>query len=436
MTRLRWKLLAAMLAVVGVTVATSGLFTRRVTHQELRRVRLAAPRPDTRPLLEHYRATGSWTGAGRVLDRMPGRLVLTDRNREVLAVSSALRSADIRVEGDRVTVRVLGGEMVVQMAPVPAGDGLLYLLPADQPPGEFAALDRRLVISFSAAALVAVALTVLLSRRITRPVEELTAAAEEMARGGKPARVAVGGRDEIAKLARSFDTMAASLARQQELRRRMVSDVAHELRTPLTNLRCELEAIEDGLVSADGARMASLREEVLHLGRLVDDLQELAVAESGGLQLAPERIDLGATVARVAESFAMSRPLEVSAEEVWVDADPLRIGQVVRNLLSNAFRHARATVRVTVIRGPGEALVAVADDGPGIPESDLANVFERFYRVDAARARTGGGAGLGLAIVRELVALHGGHVRAENRPEGGAVLSFTIPSSGPSNLRA
>jgi two-component system sensor histidine kinase BaeS len=249
-----------------------------------------------------------------------------------------------------------------------------------------------------------------------------------MTRGSLPARVPVTGRDEIAHLARSFNAMSDALARQLELRRRMVGDVAHELRTPLTNLRCDFEAIEDGLVTADSARIASLREEVQHLARLVDDLQELAVAEAGGLQLAREPIDLGATVARIAESFAASRPVEVDAQEVWVEADPLRIGQIVRNLLGNAFAHARRDVRVTVSRNGNEAIVSVADDGPGIPPEDLSNVFERFYRVDGARTREQGGAGLGLAIVKQLVELHGGRVWAENRPEGGAVVFFTTPS--------
>lgn len=428
MTRLRWKLLLAMLAVIGVTVAMSGLFTRRLTHQEIRRVALTPRRPDIRQLLE-LRARGGWSGAEQVLDRMAGRFVLTNPRREVLATSSNLRGATVRVDGnDRVSVRRGTSEMVVRMPPIAAADALLYVLPAEEPAERIAAFDRRLVAMFGVATLTAVLLTLLLSRRITGPVERLTAAAEEMARGRRPERLPIRGSDEIAQLGRSFNAMADALAEQEQLRRRMVSDVAHELRTPLTNLRCELEAIEDGLVRADRTHIASLREEVLHLSRLVDDLQELAVAEAGGVQLERSRIELGATVAGVVESFAASRPVAVSVEEVWVEADPVRVGQILRNLLGNAFRHARERVAVSVSRRDGDALVAVTDDGPGIPDEDLPHVFERFYRADEARSRSGGGAGLGLAIVKQLVELHGGRVEASNRPEGGAIVSFTIPS--------
>src|SRR6185295_15072206 len=136
-----------------------------------------------------------------------------------------------------------------------------------------------------------------ISRRITRPIEQLTAAVHELARGRTPSPVPVTGRDEIARLAASFNAMADAVTAQQELRRRMVGDVAHELRTPLTNLRCELEAIQDGLAAPDPARVASIHEEVLHLQRLVEDLQDLAVADAGALRLERERIDLGAAVA-------------------------------------------------------------------------------------------------------------------------------------------
>src|SRR5205085_2145298 len=155
---------------------------------------------------------------------------------------------------------------------------LAYIMP-DRAPlelSEFAALDRRLIVTFFAAILAALIVTLLLSRRITKPVENLTIAVDEMARGSFPSPVPVDGEDEIARLARSFNAMSSSIETQQELRRRMVSDVAHELRTPLTNLRCELEAVQDGLSNGN---VASLHEEVLHLSRLVEDLQTLAVAD-------------------------------------------------------------------------------------------------------------------------------------------------------------
>ena len=437
MSHLRWKLLVAMLAVIVVTVGVSALFTRRVTHEELRSVMIGVGfRPSVAPLAEHFRAHGSWANVEQAIDRMEGRVILTTRDRKVIATSKNLRDAKVTVGADdRIIMSRPGVRMVVGLPPIVVGDAYAYVLPEreERPVRQFASLDRRLLITFSAATLAALLLTILLSRRITRPIERLTAAVETMARGGRPAHVDVAGRDEIAQLARSFNAMADALAGQEELRRRMVGDVAHELRTPVTNLRCELESIQDGLAAADGPRIASLHEEVLHLGRLVDDLQELALADAGGLQLKRARIDLPATVGHVvervrAEGERKGVELGMTGAAVEVDADPTRIAQVVRNLLSNALRHTPAGGRIDVyVRSEGaEGLVSVRDSGPGVPEEELERIFERFYRVDQARGREHGGAGLGLAIVRRLVELHGGRVWAENaRP--GARFTFAIP---------
>src|SRR5262249_10339464 len=170
------------------------------------------------------------------------------------------------------------------------------------------------------------------------------------------------------------------------------------------------------------ARVASLHEEVLHLGRLVEDLQELAIAEAGALRLHKERIDLGDAVARVVGAQA-----ELDVEPgLLVDADPTRLRQVLHNTPGKAARPA-GRVRVRVMRAGGEARVAVTDDGPGIPAHELEHIFERFYRLDPARGRGAGGAGLGLAIVRRMVELHGGRVWAESGEGDGATFTFTMP---------
>jgi two-component system sensor histidine kinase BaeS len=235
----------------------------------------------------------------------------------------------------------------------------------------------------------------------------------------------VRGRDEIARLATSFNAMADAVTRQEDVRRRMVGDIAHELRTPLTNLRCELEAVQDGLAAADGARIASLHEEVLHLQRLVEDLQDLAIADAGALTLHRERIDLGATIARIVGAQA-----ELTCDAgIAVDADVTRLRQIVHNVLANALRHTPdgERVRVRVAHAGGDATVSVIDRGPGIAAKDIDRIFERFYRVDEARGRERGGAGLGLAIVRRLVELHGGRVWADSVEGEGATFTFTLP---------
>ena len=327
MTRLRWKLLAAMVALVVVTLGVSALFTRRVTHDQVRRLLVKPPRvslDDTvRPLEDHLRSTGDWRGVDAVLDRIAAasqtRLVLTTLHGEVIAASADLRAARLTIDGNQLTaVGERDGrlqQVMVHIVPsvVRAADGSAaahaYVLPIDPTPSdsaspiddpedtatlrEIAAVDRRLIAIFAIATVVASLLTVIMSRRIVKPIEQLTAAVQDIGRGKVPAHVEVNGRDEIARLATSFNTMSDAVATQEDLRRRMVGDIAHELRTPLTNLRCELEAIQDGLATPDPGRVASILEEVLHLQRLVEDLQDLAVADAGALRLKLERIDLG-----------------------------------------------------------------------------------------------------------------------------------------------
>ncbi|TMQ13260.1 MAG: HAMP domain-containing protein [Deltaproteobacteria bacterium] len=449
MTRLRWKLLAAMVALVAVTIGLSAVFARRVTHDQVHRLLITrAPlRFDdvARALGDHLRATGGWSGVDAVIDRLtdelPSRLILASMDGDVIAVSRDLRTAEISVGGeDRVTITTTARgpreQLRIEVPPTrildAAGNPVarVYAMPADDAgettaEREIAAVDRRLILLFAIATLVALILTAVISRRITRPIEQLTVAVQQMGRGSVPVPVRVDGRDEIARLATSFNAMADAVAKEQALRRRMTGDVAHELRTPLTNLRCELEAIQDGLVSPDAARVGSLHEEVLHLQRLVEDLQELALADAGALRLDKERVDLGAVVARIVGAQA-----DVTADDgIVVDADVTRLRQVMQNLLSNALKHTPAggRIRVRVARDGCDATVAVADDGPGIPAGDLERVFERFYRVDQARGRDRGGTGLGLAIVRRIVELHGGRVWADSVAGRGATVTFTIP---------
>jgi len=463
MTRIRTRILLGTLLVVATTLALGGLLARRVTHQQVERLLVDARRPppvDLRPLADYRRAHGSWSGVEPLLDRLAaasqGAVALTSSGGTVLATSRTLRDARVTVDGAGVVIRRGSGVSSVTMrlllAPAALRDasgatvGLVYLLPSPSPSpsreeplrerAELAALDRRLLLVLAGATLVAVAVSVLVARRITQPIEQLGRAVDALAAGGTPSPIAVAGDDEIARLARSFDAMTRSLAAQEELRRRMVADVAHELRTPLTRLRGELEAIQDGLAAADPAHLASLHDEVLELARLVDDLQELALAEARALALEREPADLLACARRVAAAFGAEArrrgiELDVTGEALVARVDERRIGQVLRNLVGNAMRHTPdgGCVAVRVERRSGEACIAVANRGPAIPEGELERIFERFYRTDASRDRASGGAGLGLAIARRLVDLHGGRVWAENGV-GGPVFRVALPLAG------
>lgn len=335
----------------------------------------------------------------------------------VAIVSTRVVHKEIR----RIEIRTRGAHPLPPFPPV-----------GTQPPAR--TVDVWFFWIFVVAAAVGVLLAVVIARWTTRPILRLTAATRRMEQGDLTVRVIPAGGLELAELAQSFNAMAAALDRNEELRRRMVGDVAHELRAPLTNIRCELESIQDGLTQPTRERIESLHEEAMHLTRLVDDLQDLALAEAGKLELAPERVMLATLVHRAAtalESQARAHAVQivVAGEDLVVIADPRRTVQILGNLLTNAVTHMQqpGEVRVTWERSGEEAVVKVIDQGVGIAPADLARIFERFYRVDASRSRATGGAGLGLSIVRQLVAAHGGRVWAESEVDQGSTFAFTLP---------
>jgi signal transduction histidine kinase len=236
--------------------------------------------------------------------------------------------------------------------------------------------------------------------------------------------------------------MAGSLQEAEEQRRNLVADVAHELRTPLFNIQGYLEAVKDGLLEPDEGTIDTIHGQVLHLGRLVEDLRLLAQAESGGLHLELETDSLDELVSRSvdaarprAEASGVDLVYRPPGQLTLVDMDRTRIAQVVSNILDNAVQHTPAggQVRVAVdTAGDARARVTVDDDGEGIPSEDLPLVFERFYRVDASRSRSTGGAGLGLTIAKRLVESHGGVIWAESGSSRGTRVNFELPASGQS----
>jgi two-component system sensor histidine kinase BaeS len=260
-----------------------------------------------------------------------------------------------------------------------------------------------------------------------------------MEAGDLSRRVPVRGEDEIAGLARAFNAMADRRATAERLRRDLVNDVAHELRSPLTNMRAQIEALQDGLAAPTPETLASLEEEARLLERLVDDLQELALAEAGQIELERGPVDVLTEVQRAVQGLRprldekdLRVEIDIPAGLPPVFADARRMGQVLRNLLGNAATHTLpgGLVRVSAWGEAGEVRTTVADTGPGIPPEHLPFLFERFYRADASRARATGGAGLGLAIVKQLAEAHGGRVWVESEPGRGAVFGFSLPMAG------
>ena len=273
--------------------------------------------------------------------------------------------------------------------------------------------------------------TALAYRRISRPVADLLGAAERVSRGDYGVDVRPDGPRELRALTTTFNEMAARLAVSEEQRRRFLADVTHELRTPLAVLQSGIEAQVDGIHPRDDRHLTSLLEETQILGRLIDDLHTLALADAGRLTLHYETVAPGALVEDAIASLAalagrrgITVTGEVGDDVPEVEADPTRLRQVLANLLSNAIRHTAdgSEVRVRVEpRGPNVRFM-VSDAGPGIPPERLEHLFERFGPSGDAR-----GSGLGLSIAHDLVVAHGGSVRATNGPDGGATVTFEIP---------
>ncbi|MDO8880043.1 MAG: ATP-binding protein [Coriobacteriia bacterium] len=294
-------------------------------------------------------------------------------------------------------------------------------------------VDRGIMVSAVVAVVLAALAAWLLARYLLGPVRRLTVASHALATGDLSQRVEEYGPDEVAELAGAFNGMAGSLEEAEELRRRLVADVAHELRNPIGALRAQIEGIADGVIPADPTRLDSLVEDVGMLSRLVDDLQELSVAEAGRMRYERAPFDLCETVAAECERVrALVAPgvalaVRCPGRAVTVVGDEFRIGQVVRNLLSNAVRHTlTGEIEVQVDRAAGSVRVTVSDSGEGITAEDLPFIWERFYRADSARSAGTGGTGVGLAISRRIVLDHGGEVFATSRPGAGSQIGFSL----------
>lgn len=405
----------------------------------------------------------SWADAERVLTtvkRQPGvELVLQAASGQVVgATRPDLRHAVLMQMGDNIVLNVrdqAGGTALrlmfnsVPRRPLFAPDGRAigalysFYLPGSAPgagPGTPRApspglVSRVLVLPLFLGALASIALLFFAVSRLLAPLRAVTDATRRLASGDRAARVPVTGASEMAELSTAFNRMADTLERAEATRRQMVSDVAHELRTPLTNLRCRLEAMQDGLAASDAAGLRALLDETLLLARIVEDLQLLSLADAGRLPFARMRADVrelaaGAVAALAPQAAAAGVALALAdGAPAYASCDPARIAQVFRNLLANALAHTPGggSVRVMVALLDGSVLAEVRDSGEGIAPEHLEHVFDRFWRADAARTREQGGAGLGLAIVRELVKLHGGEVSVVSTPGEGATFRVRLP---------
>ena len=428
---------AAGAALLAATVSRT--LQAAVDSGALQSAREVAALVDTQQLPNPVPVGGEGTASIQVVDaagRVRAASGGTDRLVPVLrpAELAAVRAGDrLVVDGDRLGLD--GPLRVVGVPAGPAGDPLTVVVAVDY--GSARSGVRLLVAGLAVGAplllaVVGLATWVVVGRAL-RPVETLRRGAEEITGAGGSRRLPLpAARDEVHRLAVTLNDMLARLDGASARQRAFVSDAAHELRSPLASARTQLEVaatLEPAGPTAELARDVLL--DVDRLGRLIDDLLLLARSDEAPARRR-EPVDLSALAAEVVSRYAAARvpvTLESADGGVVVRADPATSQRLLTNLVDNAVRHARSGVCVAVVSGPGGAVLSVTDDGPGIPAEDRERVFDRFTRIDSGRGRDSGGAGLGLAIVRELVRAHGGTVTLEDAEPGlRAVVTLPAPT--------
>jgi signal transduction histidine kinase len=438
-----WFRLALTFAlIILVTVVTIYFFVseRIAVEMEYYRTISAQYRSDQIRfgLYVFYLDNGNWDGVQSMVQdtaRVSGtHIILVAANGTVVGDSAGeLLGMNYTNPQESPIQLTLGSETLGEVYIIPNPRAEEYLAPFLR---LSASINRSLLLGGSVAIGIALLLTFVLSRRMTSPIGALARAARRLGHGDLSQRVHLHGEGEVASLGQAFNSMAADLEYAEQLRRNMVADVAHELRTPLSNIQGYLEAIRDGVIEPDGATIRSLNEETSLLARLVNELQELSLAEAGELKLVYQTEDITSLVKQAvppwqrqmaAKEISLSLDLPDSLPPVTMDWQ--RVNEVLHNLLENAVAHTLKGGSINVSAGArGKWVeVSVTDTGEGIPAEDLPHIFERFYRVDKSRARATGGSGLGLTIARRLVEAHGGTITVESKLGRGSRFSFTIP---------
>jgi two-component system sensor histidine kinase BaeS len=280
----------------------------------------------------------------------------------------------------------------------------------------------------------------ILSRHFLRPVEQLTKGAYSLASRKFDTRVQVSSGDELGQLAHDFNRMAQTLERYEHMRKQWITDISHELRTPIAILQGEIEAILDGVREMSPETLESIHAEVMLLGKLIGDLHELSIAETGELSFAQEPVQVLQILANTVKIFesrfiqkGITMQLELGQDmDITINGDADRMAQVFSNVLENSLRYTEPPGQVRIWqerRGPFVHL-NLEDSKPGVPDTSLEHLFDRLYRTDPSRSRKNGGSGLGLAISRSIVEMSGGQIHASHSPLGGVRIEIILPRTG------
>lgn len=440
---LQFRLLISFTLVIFIAIGAVLFFVNQATRDEIKQYseradRLRELRMQSE-LTQYYLFNRTWDGIQPVIEQWGNiydeRIIVTDANNQVVADSRDDLEGKYKPDSPGKPI-----SMPFQAEP----SGTVYIIPESSAALGleslqilFASIGRYFLWGGCIAVVVALALSYFISRRVLAPVQALTRAARQLGSGDFSQRVTIRSKSELGELAETFNSMAHNLERAEELRKNMVADIAHELRTPLSNIKGYLEATRDGIIDADEETLRKLDEEATLLTRLVNDLQELSLAEAGELRLECETVDsrdLIENAVGMMQTKARQKRIMLTSELPEqlpsVRVDTHRISQVLRNLIENAITATPegGSVTVSAVSDNRWTEISVQDTGEGIPAEALSRIFERFYRLDKSRARATGGSGLGLTIARRLVEAHGGELRAESEQGHGSRFSFTIPA--------
>ena len=452
MRSISWKL---MLAFVVISLAGTGIFFVIARYNSSREIQDLLIDQDQSIILEeladYYAENGSWDGlgdgwregqsgegpSGRPEFFSPFMVVNLDKE----MVSGRRGGPGEYKKGDLIPDEELQSAQEITL------DGEIIGWLVFQPPGPdvakehpiFQRLDTLLLYSALGSILLALVLGLLFSRSLSRPLQELSAAARRAATGDLSHKVEVNAKDEIGELAESFNRMMDDLERLMANRKQMTADIAHELRTPISIILGHADGVSDGVLEPSQENFEIIRDEALHLERLVSDLRTLSQADVGELPLEIVPFEVQSFLSEVVKAASTGLRekrigLNVDAEPDLpaVKADQDRILQVVRNILDNAIRYTpeggQIEVRAYMV-DEGRVCFSIQDNGPGLEPDELSRIFNRFYQVDSARTRDKNGSGLGLAIAKSIVEQHGGEIWADSSPGEGLRISFTLPGS-------
>ncbi len=470
---LLWKLILAFVFVSLVTTALVAVLIRMNSVDSLTRLVLDQQRSNLQSALtDYYTQNGSWQGIAQAwplmylrngsirnipnnplmdqpidpaIGRIPRDMMPTLDRRSLFGLVDMQGRVIVPFYGEYAVGDTIPADLIRTGTPVMVNNTQVgvILTAAWQPrlnPEENLFLQRTneaLIYSVIGATLLSLLIAILLSRNLIRPLQELTQAAQNMARGKLDQQVNVRSQDEVGRLADAFNRMSQEVGRSNQLRRQMTADIAHDLRTPLTVIAGYVESMRDGVLQPTNQRLSIIYQEIERLQDLVGDLKLLSLADSGELPMNPQPIAPLTLLEQAAAPFqprAMQQEINlrvVAPDNLpMVRVDVARMMQVFGNLVSNAMRYTPAggEIKLFASQQGNQVRLSVQDTGSGIPAEELPLIFDRFHRADPSRHTDDGESGLGLAIVRALVEAHQGHVNAQSELGKGTTISFEIPA--------